>query len=185
MRSFQVKGGWNEVIARKSTILQWEYDRKRSQHQPVEEDKLTPEQVAQLSPSLRQQKPPASNTASAAGTAGTADASKTTSTSASKSAPLPPPAKRDDVIFEVTSSNFQSIVVDCKVPVLIDVYADWCGPCKQLTPILEAAAVKAGGMFRLVKVNADADRSIVDALEVTGFPTVFAWNKGKIIDRFV
>ena len=56
-------------------------------------------------------------------------------------------------MFEVTSENFQKIVLESPVPVLVDVYADWCGPCKQLGPLLEGAAMKSGGMFRLAKVS--------------------------------
>ena len=186
----QVKGGWSEFIARKSVLSQWEHDRRKSRGDTVEEDIYASEQLAQYSPSMRLSSIDSPITTSSSSAKDGSDKSsqpaetKTQSTSGGTSTgAAPAEAKRDDVIFEVTSSNFQSIVVDSKVPVLIDVYADWCGPCKQLTPILETAAVKAGGAFRLAKVNADTDRSIVDALEVTGFPTVFVWKKGKLIDR--
>ena len=97
----------------------------------------------------------------------------------------PKPAKKEDCVFDVTSSNFQSIVMESPVPVLVDVYADWCGPCKQLGPILEEAAINSGGMFRLAKVNSDNERSIAEALNVQGLPTVFSVNSGKLTDRFV
>ena len=61
---------------------------------------------------------------------------------------LPTPAKKEDVVFQVTAANFQSLVLESPVPVVLDVYADWCGPCKQLGPLLEEAAIKAGGAFR-------------------------------------
>lgn len=86
-------------------------------------------------------------------------------------------------MFDVTASNFQKIVVESPVPVLVDVYADWCGPCKQLGPMLEQAAVKAGGLFRLAKVNADNERAISGTLDVTGLPTVYAVSNGKFTDR--
>lgn len=63
---------------------------------------------------------------------------------------LPTPAKKEDVVFQVTAANFQSLVLESPVPVVLDVYADWCGPCKQLGPVLEEAAIKAGGAFRYV-----------------------------------
>ena len=75
--------------------------------------------------------------------------------------------------------------MDAKVPVLVDVYADWCGPCKQLGPVLETAATKSGGMFHLIKINSDKHREIAETLGVTGLPSVFAVNKGKVTDRFV
>ena len=49
-------------------------------------------------------------------------------------------------MFEATSANFQQLVLESKVPVLVDIYADWCGPCKQLGPMLESAAMKSGNL---------------------------------------
>jgi len=85
----------------------------------------------------------------------------------------------------VTASNFQKLVLESPVPVLVDVYADWCGPCKQLGPVLESAAMQSGGMFRLAKVNSDNERTLAEALQVSGLPTVFSVNNGKFNDRFV
>lgn len=67
----------------------------------------------------------------------------------SKDPKSPTPAKKEDCVFECTSANFQKLVLESPVPVLVDVYADWCGPCKQLTPLLETAAMKSGeiGLF--------------------------------------
>mmetsp|Transcript_12635 Transcript_12635/g.27348 ORF Transcript_12635/g.27348 Transcript_12635/m.27348 type:complete len:516 (+) Transcript_12635:430-1977(+) len=67
---------------------------------------------------------------------------------------------------------------------MLDVYADWCGPCKALAPALEQMAVKAGGMFRLVKLNSDNERSASQALEVKALPTVFGIRDGKIVNMF-
>lgn len=96
----------------------------------------------------------------------------------------PKAAKKEDVVFQATSSNIQKLVLESPVPVLLDVYADWCGPCKALTPALEEMAVKAGGMFRLVKLNTDQERNLSTALEVTSLPTVFGVKDGKIIHSF-
>ena len=102
----------------------------------------------------------------------------------SKSEPPPPtPAKVEDVVFEVNAANFQKLVLESPVPVVLDVYADWCGPCKQLGPVLEQAAVKAGGMFRVAKVNADTEKGLSEALGVQGLPTVYTVDKGKLNDR--
>ena len=114
--------------------------------------------------------------------------STTSSKSSNKSGnkPTPPkPAKKEDVVFEITSNDFQKIVLESPVPVLLDIYADWCGPCKQLGPILEEAAVKAGGMFRVVKVNSDKDRALAGILEVNSLPTVFGVSNGRLNDRFL
>ncbi|KAL7484965.1 hypothetical protein ACHAW6_010564 [Cyclotella cf. meneghiniana] len=96
----------------------------------------------------------------------------------------PTPAKKSDVVFEGTTSDLQTIVIESPVPVLLDVYADWCGPCKQLTPALEQIVINAGGMLRLVKINTDQQRQISSALEVTSLPTVFGIRDGKILNMF-
>mmetsp|Transcript_26980 Transcript_26980/g.57808 ORF Transcript_26980/g.57808 Transcript_26980/m.57808 type:complete len:861 (+) Transcript_26980:33-2615(+) len=96
----------------------------------------------------------------------------------------PPPAKKDDVIFEGTIENLQKLVMESPVPVLLDVYADWCGPCKQLTPALEQICINAGGMLRLVKINTDQQRQISGALEVKSLPTIFGIRDGKILNSF-
>jgi len=94
---------------------------------------------------------------------------------------MPPPAKKHEVIFEGTTQDLQKLVIESPVPVLLDVYADWCGPCKQLTPALEQICVNAGGMLRLVKINTDQQRQISSALEVKALPTVFGIRDGKIL----
>lgn len=96
----------------------------------------------------------------------------------------PPPAKKEDVVFECTSEDIQKLVIESPVPVLLDVYADWCGPCKQLTPALEQIVINAGGMLRLCKVNTDQLRQISSALEVKALPTVFGVKNGKILNSF-
>lgn len=96
----------------------------------------------------------------------------------------PKPAKKGDVVFQATSENIQKLVLESPVPVLLDVYADWCGPCKALTPALEQIAVKGGGVFRLVKLNTDEERTISAALEVTSLPTIFGIKDGKIVHSF-
>lgn len=96
----------------------------------------------------------------------------------------PTPAKKEDVVFEGTTGDLQKLVIESPVPVLLDVYADWCGPCKQLTPALEQICINAGGMLRLVKINTDQQRQISSALEVTSLPTVFGIKDGKILNMF-
>lgn len=96
----------------------------------------------------------------------------------------PKPAKKSDVVFEATAAEVQELVLESPVPVLLDVYADWCGPCKVLGPALEDMAVKAGGAFRLVKVNSDREGVISKALEVSALPSVFGIRDGQIVHMF-
>lgn len=97
---------------------------------------------------------------------------------------MPKPAPKESVVFEATTAQIQELVLESPVPVLLDVYADWCGPCKALTPALTEMAIKAGGAFRLVKVNTDTEKAVSGALEVTALPTIFGVRDGKIVHMF-
>ena len=94
------------------------------------------------------------------------------------------PALKSEVVFEATTAQIQELVLESPVPVLLDCYAPWCGPCKALTPVLEDIAIKGGGAFRLVKVNTDNERPVSSALEVTALPTIYAVRDGKILNSF-
>jgi thioredoxin-like negative regulator of GroEL len=97
---------------------------------------------------------------------------------------MPKPVDKKSVVFEATTAQIQELVLESPVPVLLDIYADWCGPCKALTPALEEMAVKSGGVFRLVKINSDKERPVSTALEVTALPTVYGIRDGKIVHMF-
>jgi putative thioredoxin len=71
-----------------------------------------------------------------------------------------------------------------EVPVIVDFWAPWCGPCKQLTPALEKAVTAAGGKVKLVKVNVDENQQIAGQLRVQSLPTVYAFHKGQPVDGF-
>ena len=96
----------------------------------------------------------------------------------------PAPASRESVVFDVTTAEVFDVALQSPVPVLLDIYADWCGPCKALSPILEEMAMKSGGAFRLVKVNTDNEQAVSSALDVTSLPTVFGIRDGKIVHMF-
>jgi thiol-disulfide isomerase/thioredoxin len=105
-------------------------------------------------------------------------------TAAQSKNPMGKPAKKSDVVFEATAATLHELVLESPVPVLLDIYADWCGPCKVLGPALEEMAIKSGGVFRLVKVNSDNEKAISAALEITSLPTVFGIKDGKILNSF-
>lgn len=89
-------------------------------------------------------------------------------------------------IFEATMDNFQQEVMDASssVPVLVDVWAEWCAPCKQLMPLLEKLANEYQGAFRLAKVNADEQEQLTSSLGVRSLPTVILVKDGQAIDGF-
>lgn len=86
------------------------------------------------------------------------------------------PTAAGGVVIDVTEANFQAAVVDQsqRVPVILDLWATWCGPCKTLSPILESLAVEYGGRFVLAKVDVDAQQAIAAAFQVQSIPSVFA-----------
>lgn len=89
-------------------------------------------------------------------------------------------------IFEATMENFQQEVMDASssAPVLVDVWAEWCAPCKQLMPLLEKLANEYQGAFRLAKVNADEQEQLTASLGVRSLPTVILVKDGQAVDGF-
>ncbi len=90
-------------------------------------------------------------------------------------------------VFEVTQHNFAAVVVESsqQVPVLVDFWADWCQPCKTLTPILSKLAQEYRGGFILAKVNADAEQALAGHFQVRSLPTVMVVWQGQIVDQWV
>lgn len=89
-------------------------------------------------------------------------------------------------IFDATAENFQEKVMQASMttPVLVDVWADWCAPCKQLTPVLEKLANDYKGGFMLAKVNADEQQELSGSLGVRSLPTVILVKNGQAVDGF-
>ena len=103
----------------------------------------------------------------------------------------PLPASADGVIIDGTQANFMAEVVDAsrQVPVLVDFWATWCGPCKTLTPTLEKVVRAQGGRVKLVKIDIDQNRELVAQLARMGLPmqsvpTVVAFWQGQLADTF-
>lgn len=91
-----------------------------------------------------------------------------------------------DLIKDVTEADFMAEVVDAsqEVPVIVDFWAPWCGPCKTLGPQLEAAVTAAKGAVKMAKVNVDENQMIAGQMRVQSIPTVYAFYKGQPIDGF-
>jgi putative thioredoxin len=94
--------------------------------------------------------------------------------------------KHNTFSCDVEEADFDELVVtrSHEVPVVLDIGADWCAPCKVLTPRLEKLALEYGGQFILAKVDADENMRIAGRHRVRGFPTVIAYSRGVETDRF-
>src|SRR5215813_8498862 len=90
-------------------------------------------------------------------------------------------------VFDATEATFNTDVVarSQAVPVIVDLWAEWCEPCKQLSPVLEKLANEAGGDWLLAKVDVDANQQLAAALQVQSIPMVVAVIGGQLVDGFL
>src|SRR5215831_7112897 len=88
---------------------------------------------------------------------------------------------------DVTDATFEAEVLErsATVPVVVDLWAEWCGPCKTLGPILEKVVADTGGRVELAKVNVDENQWVASQFQVRSIPAVFAFKDGKVVDGFI
>ncbi len=87
--------------------------------------------------------------------------------------------------IDVTDATFEAEVIKSEIPVLVDFWANWCGPCKMLVPMLERLAIAYAGKFKITKMDVDANSNTTGNLGVRSLPTLLIFKGGKQVEQIV
>ncbi len=87
--------------------------------------------------------------------------------------------------LEINASNFESEVLKSSVPVLVDFWADWCMPCKMLTPVIDELQKEFDGKAKVVKINVDDNQELAAEYNIMSIPTVLLFKDGAVVEQFI
>ncbi|MFT8395014.1 thioredoxin [Propionibacterium sp.] len=87
-------------------------------------------------------------------------------------------------VTDVTDATFEDVVLKADKPTLVDFWADWCAPCRQLTPIIEELAEQYGDRINFVKIDTDANVQVANSQSILGLPTVKVFSHGEVVKQF-
>lgn len=88
-------------------------------------------------------------------------------------------------VITITSKNFEEEVSKSNVPVLLDFWASWCGPCKMVSPIVDEVAKEVSGSAKVGKINVDEEQELAQAFNIMSIPTLIVINNGKLVKQAV
>ncbi len=93
--------------------------------------------------------------------------------------------KTDGKVIHLNNAEFETQVLKSDVPVLVDFYADWCGPCHVIAPTIEALSNEFEGKVKFVKVDVDANQEVASRYEIMSIPTIMLFENGRVEDSIV
>ena len=90
-----------------------------------------------------------------------------------------------NMVLKFTTADFQKEVLDSDIPVLVDFYADWCGPCKMMSPVLDQLSAELDGKIKIGKVNVDDDPDLAGQYKVMSIPNFVLIKNGQVVDQVI